>query len=155
MFGKAPYVLRYVPTFCIDYIEIPAPTIQLAEVRYTYRIPKGIAENAGYGINKLASWETLTGARPIIESNHIIATVSLPFKSAIQKKAEESNVGKILNNRQQQILDLVTNNPTISLTEMAKIIGVTIRTIEREIPKMGHIIHHRGPKNGGYWEILD
>lgn len=33
MFGKAPYVLRYVPTFCIDYIEIPAPTIQQAEVR--------------------------------------------------------------------------------------------------------------------------
>ncbi len=40
MFGKAPYVLRYVPTFCIDYIEIPAPTIQQAEVRYTYRIPE-------------------------------------------------------------------------------------------------------------------
>ena len=40
MFGKAPYVLRYVPTFCVDYIEIPAPTIQEAEVRYTYRIPE-------------------------------------------------------------------------------------------------------------------
>ena len=32
MFGKAPFVLRYVPTFCVDYIEIPAPTIQQAEV---------------------------------------------------------------------------------------------------------------------------
>ena len=168
MFGKAPYVLRYVPTFCVDYIEIPGPTIQQAEVRYTYRIPEqdniweavqiilhrfrtlvdapihikddgfattdesqykvlrealanmvmhcdhfdslrscirvytdhiefmnggafplpvkdilgkiysklrnptiaklfrfvGIAENAGYGMNKLASWETLTGTRP-------------------------------------------------------------------------------------------
>ena len=40
MFGKAPFVLRYVPTFCVDYIEIPAPTIQQAEVRYTYRIPE-------------------------------------------------------------------------------------------------------------------
>lgn len=40
MFGKSPYVLRYVPTFCVDYIEIPAPTIQEAEVRYTYRIPE-------------------------------------------------------------------------------------------------------------------
>lgn len=40
MFGKAPYVLRYVPTFCVDYIEIPGPTIQQAEVRYTYRIPE-------------------------------------------------------------------------------------------------------------------
>ena len=37
----------------------------------------GIAENAGYGMNKLASWETLTGTRPTIESDRTIATVSV------------------------------------------------------------------------------
>ncbi|MDE6266033.1 MAG: hypothetical protein K2M07_01615 [Muribaculaceae bacterium] len=54
----------------------------------------GIAENAGYGMNKLASWETLTGTRPTIESDRTIATVSFPLKSAIQRKVDDSNVGK-------------------------------------------------------------
>lgn len=194
MFGKAPYVLRYVPTFCVDYIEIPGPTIQLAEVRYTYRIPEqdniweavqiilrrfrtlvdapihikddgfattdesqykvlrealanmvmhcdhfdslrscirvytdhiefmnggafplpvkdilgkiysklrnptiaklfrfvGIAENAGYGMKKLVSWERLTGTRPTIESERTIAVVSFPLKSAIQRKTDDN-----------------------------------------------------------------
>ncbi len=271
MFGKAPYVLRYVPTFCVDYIEIPAPTIEQAEVRYTYRIPEqeniweavqiilrrfrtlvdapihikedgfattdesqynvlrealanmvmhcdhfdslrscirvytdhiefmnggsfplpvkdilgriysklrnptiaklfrfvGIAENAGYGMKKLVSWERLTGTRPTIESERTIAVVSFPLKSAIQRKNEDGDVGKNvgkdvgkdvgknLNERQHRILDLVTNNPTVSMAEMAKTIGVTTRTIEREIPKMEFIIRHVGPKNGGYWEIIE
>lgn len=215
MFGKAPYVLRYVPTFCVDYIEIPAPTIQEAEVRYTYRIPEqekhlgilrrfrtlvdapihikddgfattdesqynvlrealanmvmhcdhfdsmrscirvytdhiefmnggcfplpvkdiigkvysklrnptlaklfryvGIAENAGYGMNKLASWERLTGTTPTITSDRTYVTVSFPLKSAIQRKGETNsvgkNVGKNLSSRQLQILELVTENP--------------------------------------------
>ena len=44
----------------------------------------GIAENAGYGMNKLASREALTGTRPTIESDRTIATVSFPLKSAVQ-----------------------------------------------------------------------
>ncbi len=39
------------------------------------------------------------------------------------------------------------------MAEMAEIIGVTTRTIEREIPKMENIVRHVEPKNGGYWEI--
>ena len=40
MFGKTPYVTAYVPTFCMDYIEIPGPTVEAAYTRYTYRIPE-------------------------------------------------------------------------------------------------------------------
>lgn len=265
MFGKAPYVLRYVPTFCVDYIEIPGPTIRQAEVRYTYRIPEqdniweavqiilrrfrtlvdapihinndgfattdegqynvlrealanmvmhadhfdslrscirvytdhiefmnggafplpvkdilgriysklrnptiaklfrfvGIAENAGYGMNKLVSWESLTGTRPTIESDRTIAVVSFPLKSAIQRRTDDvsknegKNEGKILTSRQNAILDLIRSNPTISMMEMSSILNVSISTIEREIPKMSLLIRHIGPKNGGYWEIIE
>ncbi|MDE6310923.1 MAG: hypothetical protein K2L96_03800 [Muribaculaceae bacterium] len=275
MFGKAPYVLRYVPTFCVDYIEIPGPTIQQAEVRYTYRIPEqdniweavqiilrrfrtlvdapihirddgfattdesqymvlrealaymvmhcdhfdslrscirvytdhiefmnggafplpvkdilgkiysklrnptiaklfrfaGIAENAGYGMNKLASWKTLTGTSPTIESDRTIATVSFPLKSAIQRKAadivspvyagkaegknEGRNEGKKLRPRQQAIIDLIKSKPGISMMEMSTALNVSISTIEREIPKMTSILQHIGPKKGGYWKILE
>ena len=40
------------------------------------------------------------------------------------------------------------------MADMATTLGVTTRTIEREIPKMESVIRHVGPKNGGYWEIL-
>ncbi len=269
MFGKAPYVLRYVPTFCVDYIEIPGPTIQQAEVRYTYRIPEqdniweavqiilrrfrtivdapihikddgfattdesqykvlrealanmvmhcdhfdslrscirvytdriefmnggafplpvkdilgkvysklrnptiaklfrfvGIAENAGYGMNKLASWETLTGARPTIESDRTIATVSFPLKSAIQRKAENGDGAKSgaksgakngakITPRQGAILDLMANNPEITLDEIAKEIGIGTSTVDRELVKMAHLVQRVGSKKGGYWVII-
>jgi len=41
------------------------------------------------------------------------------------------------------------------MSEMAKIIGVNTRTIEMETPKMGDIIRHAGPTNGGYWKIIN
>ena len=40
MFGKEPYTNRYVPTFCIDYIEVPGNSLADATTRYTYRIPE-------------------------------------------------------------------------------------------------------------------
>ena len=40
MFGKGEEVLRYVPTFCMDYIEIPGRSVADAVNRYSYRIPE-------------------------------------------------------------------------------------------------------------------
>lgn len=62
----------------------------------------GIAENAGYGMNKLASRETLTGTRPTIESDRTIATASFPLKSAIQQKDKADDVPVNLTETQQQ-----------------------------------------------------
>lgn len=267
MFGKSPYVLRYVPTFCVDYIEIPAPSIEQAEIRYTYRIPEqqniwdsvqiilrrlhtlvdapihikddgfattddsqykilrealanmvmhadhfdslrscirvytdhiefmnggafplpvseiigkvfsklrnptiaklfryvGIAENAGYGMNKLTSWESLTGTKPIIESNRTLAVVSFPLKSAIQQGGANSGANGAKNgatngaktiSRKDKILLLIKNNPGITLDAIAREIGVGTTTIDREIKKMSHLIKHVGPKKGGHWEII-
>ena len=253
MFGKTPYVLRFVPTFCVDYIEIPGPSIQQAEVRYTYRIPEqqniwdsvqiilrrfhtlvdaplhikndgfattddsqykvlrealanmvmhadhfdslrscirvytdhiefmnggafplpvneilgkiysklrnptiarlfrfvGIAENAGYGMNKLVSWESLTGTKPTIESDRTIATVSFPLKSALQQ-----NDAKNITERQSKIINLIKDNPTISLDSIALRLGISASTVDREIKKMSHLIQHIGPKKGGYWKTV-
>ncbi len=40
MFGKGEEVLRYVPTFCMDYVEIPGRSVAEAATRYSYRIPE-------------------------------------------------------------------------------------------------------------------
>lgn len=118
----------------------------------------GIAENAGYGMKKLVSWESLTGTRPTIESDRTIAVVSFPLKSAIQRKTEDNegkNEGKNLSSRQRAILDLIKSNPTISMVRMSSLLNVSISTIEREIPNMASLIRHIGPKNGGHWEIIE
>lgn len=272
MFGKAPYVLRYVPTFCIDYIEIPAPTIRQAEVRYTYRIPEqeniweavqiilrrlrtlvdapihikddgfattddsqynvlrealanmvmhcdhfdslrscirvytdhiefmnggafplpvkdilgkvysklrnptiaklfryvGIAENAGYGMNKLVSWETLTGMRPTIESDRTIATVTFPLKSALQRKGEgdnvpvnvpvnvPANVPANLTETQHKILELIRSNPSITHLEMSKALSITDKTAKRATKFLREIglIERTGSDKNGNWVCI-
>ena len=47
------------------------------------------------------------------------------------------------------------NNPEITLDEIAKEIGVGTTTIDREIAKITHLVKRVGPKNGGYWEIIE
>lgn len=127
--------------------------------------------NAGYGMNKLISWETLTGTRPTIESDRTIAVVSFPLKSVLQRKAEDADGKNGANNdddgktgaktgakttpRQNAILTLMIDNPKISLDEIAKEIGAGTSTVDREIAKMSHLVKRIGPKNGGYWEIIN
>ena len=267
MFGKSPFVLRYVPTFCVDYIEIPAPTIQQAEVRYTYRIPEqqniwdavqiilrrfrtlvdaplhikedgfattdesqylvlrealanmvmhcdhfdslrscirvytdhiefmnggsfplpvdeilgkvysklrnptiaklfryvGIAENAGYGMKKLTSWETLTGARPTIESARTIATVSFPLKSAIQRLSgtddpvnDPVNDPVKLTETQQNVLDLIKSNPSITHIEMSLQLSISESTAKRATQALRTIglIRREGSDKNGIWRVL-
>ena len=40
MFGQRIYVRDHVPTFCLDYIEIPGRSLEEADTRYDYRMPE-------------------------------------------------------------------------------------------------------------------
>lgn len=40
MLGRREVIHRLVPTFWMDYIEIPGNSVQEAQTRYTYRIPE-------------------------------------------------------------------------------------------------------------------
>lgn len=255
--------MRYVPTFCIDYIEIPAPTIQQAEVRYTYRIPEqeniwnaiqiilrrfrtlvdapihirdtgfattdesqylvlrealanmvmhcdhfdslrscirvytdhiefmnggafplpideiigkvysklrnptiaklfryvGIAENAGYGMKKLISWETLTGLSPTIESSRTVATVILPLKSAFQRLTGGNvpvNVPVKLTAIQQKILNLISKNTSITHLEMSQLLSINEKTAKRATKALRELglIKRDGSDKSGSWTLL-
>ncbi len=62
---------------------------------------------------------------------------------------------KNISQRQRNIIELIQENPTISLESIAKAIGVSAPTIDREIVKMSHPIKRIGPKKGGHWEIIN
>ena len=96
------------------------------------------------------------------------ATVSLPLKSAIQRKTEGNdvvgnvvdnvveNVAEKLNDRQKRILQAIKNNPAISASTLSKLLGFNHRTIQRDLKHMQElsIIVHEGPDKGGNWKLL-
>ena len=70
--------------------------------------------------------------------------------SEIQRKAD-------LNDTQQKIVKLLSENPQLSAVKLAEKIGVASRNIENNIKMLkeyGILIRHGSPKNG-YWEIVD
>lgn len=56
-----------------------------------------------------------------------------------------------------KILELVVDNPKITMAEMAERLGVTKRTIEREVKQLREIgsIERIGSKRFGHWKIND
>ena len=56
--------------------------------------------------------------------------------------------------RREAIVDLIKGNKTITVTELARQMNVTQRTILRELSEMRHIVQHVGPTRGGHWEFL-
>ena len=95
MFGKAPYVLRYVPTFCVDYIEIPGPTIQQAEVRYTYRIPE--QDNIWEAVQIiLRRFRTLVDAPIHIKDDGFATTDESQYKCSPRSAGQHGNTRRPL-----------------------------------------------------------
>lgn len=59
-----------------------------------------------------------------------------------------------LTERQRVILNLIKGNSTISQEQMSLKTGVTIKTIQRDLKAMNHIVQRVGGDNGGHWEII-
>ena len=106
----------------------------------------GIAENAGYGMKKLTSWEALTGVRPTIESDRTIAVpVNVPV-----------NVPVKLTDTQQKVLQLIRNNPSITHFEMSQKLSINEKTAKRATQALRDIglITREGSDKNGIWKLL-
>jgi predicted HTH transcriptional regulator len=57
----------------------------------------------------------------------------------------------------EKILGQVADQPTITIAELAESIGVTTRTIERNLKILQNLgrLHRIGPAKGGHWEVLE
>ena len=72
-------------------------------------------------------------------------------------EASEKQRKADLNDTQQKIVKLLSENPQLSAVKLAEKIGVASRNIENNIKMLkeyGILIRHGSPKNG-YWEIVD
>lgn len=72
----------------------------------------------------------------------------------VHKNVHKNVTKNDINNRREDIVNLIKTDNTVSLTAIAKAIGVTMKTIQRELAEMRHIVQHVGPIRGGHWEFL-
>ena len=56
--------------------------------------------------------------------------------------------------RREMIVAVIKENKYISLSAIAKNLGLSIITTKRELSEMRHIVQHVGPTRGGHWEFL-
>ena len=56
----------------------------------------------------------------------------------------------------EKILQAIRENEKVTISELSGLIGVTTRSIERNIKKLQEdgVLERVGPARGGYWELL-
>ena len=71
-----------------------------------------------------------------------------PINSPMPQKSSQKS--------SQEILELITENPQITLSELADILKMTRRGIDKNIKKLKEqgFIRRVGPDKGGYWEVI-
>ena len=115
-----------------------------------------LSESLGYGLHKLKQWNAVTGQTMQIDSTS--SSVKVVFKLGKLSAGTQNvgkNVGKKIADRRRQIIDLITYNPKITRAEMALAIGVSIKTIERDIAALSEIVSYTGSQVDGYWTIKE
>ena len=77
--------------------------------------------------------------------------MTIPFDEEVMKLVP--NVTKDVTKTDEQIIiELIEKNPTITISEMAKEINKSTRTVQRII-NSSNFIRKKGSKFNGYWEI--
>jgi len=89
---------------------------------------------------------------------------SAPIQSTIFASSDILNVGDNvgdvsetkLTERQQKILNLIKESPTITSKQMSETLSVSQRTIERDLSALQKhgVLKHEGKDNDGKWVII-
>ncbi|MDD6141517.1 MAG: ATP-binding protein, partial [Bacteroidales bacterium] len=139
-----------------------------------FRYPK-LAENAGYGIEKIFRWERLTGKPVIFHSDLLVSTVEYPISRKLGENNGENN-GKLGENNGENngklgenngenngkygeniILEAIRKDVFISQPKLAELTGFSQRKVNRIIAALRDAgkIRRIGKTKGGHWEIID
>ena len=121
----------------------------------------GYGENIGSGFPKiLSAWQKAGWNVPLLESKldvqEVQLTMYIPKTHEQENEQENEQEEKYvdLTERQLVILNLIKDNPAISLEQMTKKAKASMSTIRRDIKAMCHIVKRVGGDKGGHWEII-
>lgn len=120
-------------------------------------------EKRGSGLTRICNeTKALDGYKD--ELKPVFKSTPTQFQTIIFSSSDTPNVGDYngdmsktkLTERQQKILDLIKDSPTITGKQMSETLSVTQRTIERDLSALQKkdIVKHEGKDNDGTWIIL-
>ena len=120
-------------------------------------------EKRGSGLTRICNeTQALDGYKD--ELKPVFKSTPTQFQTIIFASGEKQNVGDFvgdmsetkLTERQQKILNLIKESPTISAKQMSETLSVTTRTIERDLSlmKKAGVLKREGKDNDGVWVII-
>jgi ATP-dependent DNA helicase RecG len=120
-----------------------------------------LADNAGYGFDKMLKWEKSTNTKVGFENeiDEAVVIFMIPeMKKDLKKvleKGTEKGTEKITAN-QQVIIDKIMQNPYITSEELSSMVGIRADKIRVNISKLKAkgLLERVGADKGGYWRII-
>ena len=121
-------------------------------------------EKRGSGLTRICNeTQALDGYKD--ELKPVFKSTPTQFQTIIFASSDNQNVGDVvgdmsetkLTERQQKILNLIKESPTLSAKQMSETLSVTTRTIERDLSLMKKVgvLKREGKDNDGVWIIID
>lgn len=131
-----------------------------------FRYPR-LSENAGYGIDKILKWKTLTGGDVAFQSDLLVSTVTYPFEKSSHnndrisqggngKKEIQETFNSTLSTR-DKIFNLIAENPKITRSMISAALSISQSTVQKYIEslKKEKVITRIGGAKGGHWKVID
>ena len=115
-----------------------------------------MVEKVGSGILRME--ELMLGNNlpsPIYQKEGMFTVIFKRPVAAVAKETVEKTVEENLTETSEKILGFIEKNNSITISELAKMIGVTNRTIERQLYKLqkANKIERIGSRKSGHWRI--
>ena len=81
----------------------------------------------------------------------------MAHRKSVQNPALVSRHLKMSGKTSGKILVILRQDENLTIPELARLIGVTERSIERNIRKLQDqgLLRRIGPAKGGYWEVIE
>ena len=127
----------------------------------------GFVREFGEGINRIYEKMLKAGLpAPEFKQSDFILRATIRKIVNTEKKSDgqsvvadriDENVSQNVaqNDRRSAIIKCIKENPYISRAKIAYILGVSVKTVERDIAEMSDMISYIGSAKNGYWQIND
>jgi ATP-dependent DNA helicase RecG len=153
--GSLPKAVKYILK---EEFSMPRNNV-IARIFRTIRL----SENMGSGFYKMFhGWNAYYAKKPVVEGDFDYYKIMF----YLEKKPEALKGGQIsgqisgqkikLSARQEELLELIRKNPSISRKEISETIKINQSAIQRHLDKLKQkgIIKRIGPDKGGKWKVM-
>lgn len=136
-------------------VHLDAFILKISVYKNTYKLienESGVTEKLTENQEKLTENHVRVIEKLTENRSDVIEKTDDIIENVIEKAQRD---GFSMTDNYLKILRLVAGNPYISQIDIAKVIGVTPRTIARDINALrGKYLNRIGPDKGGFWEVI-